>query len=129
MGALLPLLLVVHEPGVVLRLRGGGRLGRRSGAALLALDLDGHALVLLERGGEVGLLGRLGGLRLGEGGDVALGVGGLDGRRFVGLQLPEVELLDEVGCRGGRAVSGQGVWFWGLGLGISICYECKVLLE
>jgi hypothetical protein len=35
---------------------------------------------------------------------VALGVGGLDGGRLVGLQLLEVHVLDEVGC--------WGVSFW-----------------
>jgi hypothetical protein len=70
--------------------------GRRAGLGL-ALDLGHLALVGLELAGNVGLLG--GG---GRGGDaellhVALGVGGLDGGRFVGFQLLEVEVLDDVG--------------------------------
>lgn len=67
---------------------------------VLALDLDGHALVLLQASGEVRLLGGLGGGGDGEGLDLALGVGLLDGGGLVGLELLEVELLDEVGCIG-----------------------------
>lgn len=91
------LLLLLDEPV----LDDGGGLGA-GGTGLLALDLDGHALVLLEAAGEVGLLGGLGGLGQAEGGDVALGVGLLDGGGLVGLELLEVELLDEVGCGGGE---------------------------
>jgi hypothetical protein len=63
----------------------------------LALNLGHLALVGLELAGNVGLLGRGG-----SGGDaellhVALGVRGLDGGRFVGFQLLEVEVLDDVG--------------------------------
>lgn len=68
---------------------GSGRLG--------ALDVDRHVLVLLERGREVGLLGGGGGLGGGEDLDVGIGVAGLEGRGLVGLELLEVELLDEVG--------------------------------
>lgn len=86
------LLLLLDEPV----LNSGG--GLASLGALLALDLDGHALVLLEVGGEVALLGGLGGLGLAEGGDLACGVGVLDGGGLVGLELLEVEFLDEVRC-------------------------------
>lgn len=77
------------------------------GGRLAALDIDGHALVLLERRREVGLLGGGGGLGGREGLDVALGVGGLQGGGLVGLELLEVELLDEVG--------------WGLRMLVSFC--------
>lgn len=90
MGVLVLVLLdqpVLHD--------GGGLSGS---GALLALDLDGHALVLLERGGEVGLLGGLGGGGLLEGEDLALGIVLLDGWYLVGLKFFEVEFLDEVGC-------------------------------
>lgn len=85
------LLLLLNEPVLD---NGGGGTGI---GALLALNLDSHVLVLLQAGGEVGLLGRLGGLGKAEGGDVADGVGLLDGGGLVGLELLEVELLDEVG--------------------------------
>jgi hypothetical protein len=76
--------------------RGGtGSLGR----SVLALDLNGHALILLQVAGKVGLLGRRGGLGDAEGLDVALGIGLLDGGDLVGLELLEVKLLDEVGCK------------------------------
>jgi hypothetical protein len=70
--------------------------GRRAGLGL-ALDLGHLALVGLELAGNVGLLGGRG-----SGGDaellhVALGVGGLEGGRFVGFQLLEVQVLDDVG--------------------------------
>ena len=78
--------------------RGGGGLGAVGG--VLALDLHGHALVLLQVAGEVGLLGRVRGLGEGEGLDLALGVRFLDGWDLVGLELLEVEILDEVGCEG-----------------------------
>jgi hypothetical protein len=55
-------------------------------------------LVLLEAAGEVGLLGGLRGGGGAEGLDLADGVGVLDGGGLVGLELLEVELLDEVGC-------------------------------
>ena len=85
------LLLLLNEPVLD---NGGGSTGL---GTLLALNLDGHVLVLLQAGGEVGLLGRLGGLGEREGGDVANGVGLLDGGGLVGLELLEVELLDKVG--------------------------------
>lgn len=88
------LVLLNHEPVVLDGLAVGGSGG------VLALDLDSHALVLLQAGGEVGLLGRLGGGGDGEGLDLALGVGLLNGGGLVGLELLEVELLDEVGCIG-----------------------------
>lgn len=71
--------------------------GAVDGGGVLALDLDGHALVLLEVVGEVGFLGRLRGLGGDEGLDLADRVGVLDGRDLVGLELLEVQLLDEVG--------------------------------
>jgi hypothetical protein len=87
------LLLLLDEPV----LDDGGRLAGIS--AILTLNLDGHVLVFLQAGGKVGLLGRLGGFRKGEGGDLADGIGVLNGGGLVGLELLEVELLDEVGCR------------------------------
>lgn len=89
------LLLLLDEPV----LDGGGGLAGLS--TLLTLNLNSHALVLFQAGGEVGLLGGLGGLRKGEGGDLTDGVGVLDGGGLVGLELPQVELLDEVGCNTG----------------------------
>jgi hypothetical protein len=71
--------------------------GASLGSGVLALDLDGHALVLLQAAGEVALLGRLGGGGGVEGLDLADGVGLLDGGDLVGLELLEVELLNEVG--------------------------------
>lgn len=62
------LILLLNQPV----LDGGG--GLAGVGTLLTLDLDGHALVLLQGGGEVGLLGRLGSLRLAECEDVALRV-------------------------------------------------------
>lgn len=67
------------------------------GGGVLALNLDGHVLVLLEVAGEVRLLGGGGRLGDGEGLDLALGVRGLDLGGLVGLELLEVEVLDEVG--------------------------------
>lgn len=87
--------LLLDQP--VLNDRGGGA----GGNGLLTLDLDGHGLVLLQAAGEVGLLGRLGGLGGGEGLDLADGVGLLDGSGLVGLELLQVQLLDEVGCDDG----------------------------
>lgn len=78
--------------------------GRRAGLTRLALNLGHLALVGLELASNVGLLGRSGSLGQGELLNVALGVGGLDGGRLVGLQLLEVHVLDEVGC--------CGVSFW-----------------
>jgi hypothetical protein len=73
--------------------------GRRSGnGGFLSLDLDGHGLVLLQVVGEVSLLGRFRCLRSGEGLDLADAVRLLDWRGLVGLELFEVELLDEIGC-------------------------------
>lgn len=85
-------ILLLDQP--VLDNRGGGA----RGSGLLALNLDGHGLVLLQAAGEVGLLGRLGGLGGGEGLDLTDGVGLLDGSGLVGLELLQVELLDKVGC-------------------------------
>ena len=63
----------------------------------LALNVHGHALVLLDAAGEVGLFGRLGGGRDLEFENLALGVGGLDSRALVASDFREVEVLDEVG--------------------------------
>lgn len=79
---------------------GDGSGTTRGSGDILALNLDGHALVLLKAASEIGLLGGSGGLGDVEGLDLALGVGGLDGGDLVGLELLEVELLDEVGCGG-----------------------------
>lgn len=97
-GVLL-LVLLIDQPV----LDGGSGL---AGVTLLALDLDGHGLVLLEGGGQVGLFGRLGGLGLVECEDLALGVRLLDGRCLVGLEFFQVEFLDEVGCAGGETDRG-----------------------
>ena len=85
------LLLLLNEP--VLNNGSGGR----GIGTLLSLNLNGHVFVLLQAGGEIGLLGRLGGLGEGEGGDLADGVRVLDGGGLVGLELLEVKLLNEVG--------------------------------
>lgn len=85
--------------------QGGGSTGSL-GSGILALNLDGHGLVLLEAAGEVALLRGLGGGWGGEGLNLADGVGLSDRRDLVGLQLLEIELLDEIGCeREGRSVS------------------------
>ena len=68
---------------------------------LRTLNLDHHCLVLLQARGEVGLLGGLGSLGEGERGDLANGVGILDGGGLVRLELLKVELLDEVGYKRG----------------------------
>lgn len=85
-------LLFLLEPAL---LNGGGL---ASGG--LALDLDLLALVGGQFAGEVGLLGRLGGLGGGELLDVLFGVTSLDGDGLVGLELTEVQVLDGVGCGG-----------------------------
>lgn len=77
--------------------RGLGGTGGGLGGNVLALNLDGHSLVGGEVAGEVGLLGGNGGLGLVEGLDLANGVRGLDGGGLVGVELLEVQLLDEVG--------------------------------
>lgn len=68
----------------------------------MTLDVDGHALIFLERGGQLGLLGRLGGLGLLEGEHVGRGVRLLDDWCLVGLEFFEVEFLDEIGCGAGE---------------------------
>ncbi len=69
------------------------------GIGVLALDLDGHALVLLQAAGQIRLLGRPGLLGLGKDVDMAGRVGILDRGGLVRFELLEVELLDEVGWR------------------------------
>lgn len=86
------LVLLLDQP----ILDSGGRLVGVN--ALLTFDLDGHALVLLERRGQVGFLGRLGCLGLVECEDLALCVRVLDGWCLVGLEFFQVEFLNEVGC-------------------------------
>lgn len=86
------LVLLLDQP--ILNSGGGAGLAI---STLLALDLDGHALVLFERRGKVGLLGRLGDLGLVEGEDVALCIGLLDCWCLVGLEFFEVEFLDKIG--------------------------------
>lgn len=89
---------LVSSGVLLLSLEPVGKLGGLAGGgSLLALDLDGHVLVLLEAAGKVGLLGGCGGLGGVEDLNLTLRVGGLDGRDLVGLELLEVELLDEVG--------------------------------
>lgn len=85
--------LLLDKPGL-------GSLGGPGGGGIDrgALDFDSHRLILLKRAGKVGLLGGGGGLGEVESLDVALGVGVLDRGRLVGLELLEVELLDEIGC-------------------------------
>ena len=85
------LLFLIDQPVLDDGGRGGGR------GALVALNLDDGVLVLLQAAGQVGLLGRLGGLGHGEGLHLAGGVRVLDGCGLVGFQLLEVELLDKVG--------------------------------
>lgn len=63
----------------------------------LALDFDILALVGLQFIGKVGLLGGLGRSRNRELLDVGLSVAGLDRGGLVGLELFQVELLNEVG--------------------------------
>lgn len=75
----------------------------------LTLDLDLLGLVCAELAGNVGLLGRSRSLGERELLDLALGVGSLDGRRLVGLELAEVEVLDEIGC--GRRIN-EWVFGW-----------------
>lgn len=101
------LVLLLDQP--VLN-RGGGSLA--VGRDLLALDLDGHRLVLLQAAGQVGLLGRRRGGGQAEGGNLALGVLGLDGGDLVGLELLQVELLDKVGCRLLVVVFGDTIYIY-----------------
>jgi hypothetical protein len=83
--------LLVNQPVL-------NRGGRRAGDdGLLALDLDGHVLVLLQAVGQVGFLGRLGRLGGGEGLYLADRIRLLDRDRLVGLQFLKIKLLDEVG--------------------------------
>lgn len=88
-GSLLTLVLL-DEP--VLDSSGGA-----ADNTLVALDLDSHGLVVLQRVGEVSLLWGLGRLGRCECLDLADGIGVLDGGGLVGLELLEVEFLNEVG--------------------------------
>jgi hypothetical protein len=62
----------------------------------LTLNLHSRSLIRLQLVRNVCLLGGLGGFWGAELLDVAFGVGGFDGGRFVGFQFAEVEVLDEV---------------------------------
>lgn len=90
MGSSLLLLRLLLEPILLdwcrARLRGSG-----------TLKLHLLRLVRLQVVCEVGLLGRWRGLGKRELLDLALGVGGLDLRDLVVLELAEVQILDEVG--------------------------------
>lgn len=81
--------------GVVPVLDGGS-----TGLGGLTLNLDLLGLVCAELAGDVGLLGGSRGLGKRELLDLAFGVGSLNGGRLVGLELAEVEVLDEIGCDG-----------------------------
>ena len=88
-------LVLLNEPvllGQDLAVLGGG----------LSTNVGLLGLVGVELARDVGLLGGWG-----SGGDaellhLALGVRGLDGGRFVGFQLLEVQVLDDVGWMDGR---------------------------
>jgi len=105
------LLLRLLEP--ILLGRGGGA------SAGLTLNLDSRVLVCLQLLGDVGLLRGHWWRWRGELLDDALGVGGLDGCRLVGLELLEVEVLDDIRC--GHALdicmqhrrTGSGDWHQG----------------
>lgn len=86
---------------------------RQRGAILRhgTLNVDRLCLVRLQLACNVRLLGGRRGCRDGELLDMALGVGGLDLRGLVGLELAEVQVLHQVGCGtnwvstgGGRAI-------------------------
>jgi hypothetical protein len=74
----------------------------------LSLNFHSRSFVRLQLVRNIGLFGGLGWGRLLEFLDLSFGIVGLDGRRFVGLQLLEVEVLDEIGWRRGRLVVGSG---------------------
>jgi len=93
MGSGSSLLFLLLEP--VLLNRGGTTLG-----AGLSLNLNGLGLVGTQVLCKVGLLGGWRGLGDGELLHLALGVGCLDLGGLEGLEFTEVEVLDEVGCRG-----------------------------
>ena len=93
-----------------------GRLG-----GVLALNLNSHALVLLQVAGKVGLFGGLGGLGDVEDLDLAIGVGLLDGGGLVGLELLKIKLLDEVGCDGN--VSARAPHY---GMIVAVCVQGMV---
>ena len=67
------------------------------GGGVLTLNLNGHALILLQAAGEIGLFGGGGRLGHGKGLNLAFGIGLLDCRHLVGLELLQIELLNEVG--------------------------------
>lgn len=74
----------------------------------LALNLRHLALVARQLLGKIGFFGACRGLRDGKLLDVAVGIGGLDGRGFICLQFLEVEILDEVGWWMGSARGLEG---------------------
>lgn len=63
----------------------------------LSLELDDRVLVCLQLLSDIGLLWRGWRLWWVELEDGTLGVGGLDSGWLVGLELPKVEVLDEIG--------------------------------
>ena len=86
------LILLLLKPAL---LDGGGLAG--SG---LALNLNLLVLVGGQIAGKVGLLWRRRSLRKSKLLDVGLGVTSLDRGGLIGLELTEVQVLDEVGWRG-----------------------------
>jgi len=86
--------LLLLENGLVKPVLLGGGLATLSG---LTLDLGDLALVCGKFAGNVGLLGRCGCLGDGEGVDVTLGIGRLNGGDLVGLELAQVQVLNQVG--------------------------------
>ncbi|KAI6761787.1 hypothetical protein HG531_002340 [Fusarium graminearum] len=99
------LILLSLEP--VGNLGGAGRLS----GGVLTLDLNGHALVLLQVASEVGLLGGSGGLGDAESLDVALGIGLLDDGDLVGLELLKVKLLNKIGYKKTQAQWPKDPWY------------------
>jgi hypothetical protein len=71
----------------------------RSTSLSLPLNLHGLCLVRLQLIRDIGLFGRLGGLGWHKLLYVCIGIAGFDGRRLVGFQFFEVEVLDEIRCK------------------------------
>jgi hypothetical protein len=91
---------VLLQAGLLLRILLKPVLLNRRGTALRrrsTLNLDNLGVVRLQVVGNVALFRRRRGLGNGELVDVALGIGGLDLRGLVGLQLAEVQVLDKIG--------------------------------